>query len=305
VRLPADPRVRLGLGIVVALVGFAVVLAVIQRLAPAPKGPRSSSYATSPAGLAAYASVLERAGHPVRRLRTSIDDKAPRLDETLVVLDPDVMEPEEAQAIGDWVRSGGRLVAGGLGDASWLDEVLEDPPVWDADGGTRRRTLVPVGETTGVTEVRAGSGGGWHELGGALPVIGPAGAPLVVIARSGEGSVALIADPWPLQNRGLAEADGAALGIALAGGERRPVAFLETVHGYGVSRGFGGLPGNVKWALIGLALTALAAIWAAGRRFGPAEDPDTEPPPPRVAYVDALAAALVRAKPGKEEERSK
>ena len=34
------------------------------------------------------------------------------------------------------------------------------------------------------------------------------------------------------------------------------------------------------------------------------QDPDIEPPPPRVAYVDALAAALVRAKPEKDKERS-
>ena len=72
------------------------------------------------------------------------------------------------------------------------------------------------------------------------------------------------------------------------------------MHGYGVSRGFGGLPANVRWAVIGLGLTALVAIWSVGRRFGPAEDPDAEPAPPRVAYVDALAAALVRAKPEKE-----
>jgi hypothetical protein len=181
--------------------------------------------------------------------------------------------------------------------------VVDDPPIWDADDVPRRRTLVPVAETTGVTEVRS-LGGGWHELGGALPVIGPADAPLLVTLGSGEGSVALLADATPLQNRALARADGAALGLALAGGAERPVAFLETVHGYGVARGFGGLPARVKWALIGLALTALVAIWAAGRRFGPSEDPETEAPPPRVAYVDALAAALVRAKPDpKEEER--
>jgi hypothetical protein len=123
-------------------------------------------------------------------------------------------------------------------------------------------------------------------------------------ARVGEGRVQLLADVSPLQNRGLARADNAALGIDLAGGAQRPVAFLETVHGYGVSRGFGGLPSEVKWALLGLALTALMAVWAAGRRFGPPEDPDTEPPPPRLAYVDALAAALERAKPDKDKERS-
>jgi hypothetical protein len=300
VKLPADARVRFVLGLVAFLVAFGIVLAIIQALAPTPKGPRSSSYATSPAGLAAYASVLRRSGHPVRQVRTRVAEKAPRTDETLVILDPDVMEPEEARAIGAWVRSGGRLVAGGSGDASWLDEVLDDPPVWEPDGGERRRTLVPVADTAGVTEVRALDGGGWHELGAALPAIGPAGAPLLVTARSGDGTVALLADASPLQNAALARDDGAALGLALAGGAERPVAFLETVHGYGVARGFAGLPARVQWALFGLALTGLVAIWAAGRRFGPSEDPDTEAPPPRVAYVDALAAALVRAKPDKE-----
>jgi hypothetical protein len=301
--MPRDGRVRVALGIGAFVVVFVLVLVVVDRFTPEPKGPASSSYATTPAGLAAYASVLQRSGHPVRRVRTRIADKAPPADRTLVVLDPDVMEPEEARAIGAWVRSGGRLVAGGAGDASWLDEVLDAPPTWEDGGGTRRRTLVPAPETTGVTEVVSG-GGGWHDLGGTLPLIGPADGPLLVTTRSGEGDVALLADATPLTNQRLDDADGAALGIALAGGQKRTVAFLETVHGYGVSRGFGGLPTRVKWALLGLALTALIAIWSAGRRFGPPEDPDTEPPPPRVAYVDALAAALVRAKPEKDKERS-
>ncbi len=301
--MPRDGRARLALGVLACLVGFAIVLAVIDRLTPEPKGPPSSSYATTPRGLAAYASVLERSGHPVRRLRTAIAERAPRAGETLVVLDPDVMEPEEARAIGDWVRSGGNLVAGGAGEAPWLDEVLSDPPEWENSDARQRRTLVPVGLTTGVDAVLT-TGGGWRELGGALPVIGPTDGPLLVTTRSGEGTVALLADATPLTNAALAEADGAALGVALAGGDGRTVAFLETVHGYGVSRGIGGLPTRVKWALLGLALTALVAVWAVGRRFGPPEDPDSDPPPPRVAYVDALAAALVRAKPEKDKERS-
>jgi hypothetical protein len=285
-----------------ALAGFVVLLVVVDALTPEPKGPRSSSYATAPDGLAAYASVLERNGHPVRRLRTGIADRRPPVDQTLVVLDPDVVEPREARAIGSWVRAGGRLVAGGSAEAAWLDEVLADPPRWEPSGDTRRTTLVPVAETAGVDEVPS-AGGGWHEIGKALPVIGPAGGPLLVTAGSGRGEVALLADATPLTNARLAEGDAAALGVALAGADRRTVAFLETVHGYGTSRGFGGLPARVKYVLIGLALTALVAIWAAGRRFGPPEDPETEPPPPRVAYVDALAAALERAKPDNEERK--
>ena len=52
------------------------------------------------------------------------------LDATLIVLDPDVMEPDEATAIGEWVRAGGRLVAGGTGDSGWLEEVIGEVPRW-------------------------------------------------------------------------------------------------------------------------------------------------------------------------------
>ena len=111
------------------------------------------------------------------------------------MLDPDVMEPEEAQAIGEWVRSGGRLVAGGAGDSGWLDEVISTSRRAGSPTATLDRgPLVPVTETSGVEEVRAFECGAWHELGSTLPVIGPPDAPLVVTARSGEGSVALLAD---------------------------------------------------------------------------------------------------------------
>jgi hypothetical protein len=162
--MPRDGRVRLALGIGVCLVAFAVVLAIVDGLTPEPEGPASSSYATTPQGLAAYASVLRRDGHPVRHVRTRVADEPPPLDETLVVLDPDVMEPEEARAIADWVREGGNLVAGGQGGGSWLDELLTDPPAWEPGGPRERRTLVPVGITAGVDEVVSDSGG-WHELG--------------------------------------------------------------------------------------------------------------------------------------------
>jgi Domain of unknown function (DUF4350) len=294
-RLPADPRVRALLGIGAGVLVFVLVLLVVARLTPSPHGPASSSFATSPSGLAAYASLLEREGRPVRRLVAPVRDRAPALGETLVVLDPDVVEDDEARAIGDWVRAGGRLIAGGTRHAGWLEHVLAAPPEWQPEPAGRAETLVPVAETVSVRAVRTADGGGWHAPGGALPAIGPAGAPLLVVARSGRGSVALLADASPLQNRLLGTADSAALGLGLAG--PGPVAFLETVHGYGVSRGVSALPARVKWTLLGLLAAGLLALWTAGRRLGPAEDDDTPPAPARIEYVDALAAALGRAKP--------
>ena len=45
----------------------------------------------------------------------------------------------------------------------------------------------------------------------------------------------------------------------------------------------------------------MTTIWSVGRRFGPVEEPESEPAPPRVAYVEALAAALERAESRSEE----
>ena len=62
------------------------------------------------------------------------------------------------------------------------------------------------------------------------------------------------------------------------------------MHGYGAARGLAGLPQRVQWALLGLLLAGLVALWSLGRRFGPPEDEERPLPPPRIEYVDALAA---------------
>jgi Domain of unknown function (DUF4350) len=275
-----------------ALALFVAAIVVVDRFTAAPHGPESSSYATTGAGLAAYASLLARDGHPVRRLRAAVAAAPPPVGDTVVVLDPDAMEPAEARAIGAWVRRGGRLVAGGARSA-WLREVVGSAPRYATGAPAARAPLAPVAETAGVRSVRS-LGGAWRGAGSALPAVGPASAPLLLVARAARGSVALLADPAPLQNRLLGAADDAALGLALAGPRGRPVAFLETVHGYGAARGLAALPSRVLWMLAGLGLAALTALWAAGRRLGPPEDAERPLPPPRSEYVDALAAALER-----------
>src|SRR5262249_37727361 len=81
-----------------------------------PGGPRSSSYATGDDGLAAYASLLSRAGHNVRRVRTGAADAglSPRVElgesverldggnDTVVLLDPSFVSGEDAKALRDF-----------------------------------------------------------------------------------------------------------------------------------------------------------------------------------------------------------
>jgi len=270
---------------------FIAASVVIDRLAPTPSGPRGSSYATAPDGAAAYAELLHRAGHPVRRIRTPLADEPLDPRTTLVVVDPGNVAPGEARAIGRFVSDGGRLVAAGP-SLSWLTRVLDAAPRREASAPGSAAVVVPVPETAGVRAVAFAGGGRWATLGDALPILATPEGPVAAVADSGAGRAVLLADASPLYNHELPRADGAAFALAAAGGERRPVAFLETVHGYGETTGLAALPGRALWVLAGLALAALALVWSMARRLGPAEDEARTLAPPRRDYVEAIAAGL-------------
>ena len=97
------------------------------------------------------------------------------------MLDPDVMEPEEARAIGDWVRAGGRLVAGGR-RAAWLDAVLDEPPRWRPTAGDAARRSRPSRDAGVRRSLRATAAAGASSA-ARCRVLGPARAAAVTDAQ--------------------------------------------------------------------------------------------------------------------------
>jgi len=283
-------------GLVAAVVGLNLVALALDRLTGAPGGPPSSSYATAPEGLAAYAELLRRFGHPVVRVREPVREADLGASATVVLLDPGRVPAEDARALRDFVERGGRLVAGGAEPGAWLDRLLDDPPAWSREGARRVTPLAPAPEVDGVGTAQTAGDGSWTDGGKALPVLGGAGGSVVAVATPGRGRVVLLADASLLQNRLLAAADNAVLGLALAGERSRPVAFVESVHGYGEATGLRAIPISWRFALGGLALAALTLMLARGRRLGPPEREARDLPPPRREYVDSLAAVLARTK---------
>ncbi|MGI8579892.1 MAG: DUF4350 domain-containing protein [Solirubrobacteraceae bacterium] len=277
------------------LLALFALLEGIGALLPGPSGPRSSSYATATNGAAAYAELLQRTGHPISRLRGRLDTTPVDSSTTLVVLDPDVIVAPEAEALKRFVTAGGRLVVGARDPGTWLRELIDRPPKWSDEGPrTARPTGASSAEFPGVGTVRSAGDGTWLGPGSTHPLLqGPGGA-LAVARTVGSGKLFLFADPSPLQNRLLGEADDAALGAALAGEQGRPVAFLESVHGYGRGRGLGALPDSWRWALAGLVLAALVWLASHARRLGPPEREGRELPPARRVYIDAIATLLAR-----------
>jgi hypothetical protein len=282
-----------------------VVLAVLLGLRAAgeltrdhqnAQGPAGSSYAYGPYGTSAYAALLRRSGHQVVRARDRPRDLNldPRL--TVVLLWPDVIAGADASELRKFVTRGGRLIAADIEPGSWIGDVVPDPPRW-ADAALDATTpLAPLPETAGVRSLAPGVEGRFVSAGSAVPAVGDSSALLAAVARVGKGRVVLLADAAPLVNSRLAKRDDAAFALDIAGAGR-PVAFIESVHGYGRASGWGALPGNFRGALVLLALAGAALTLARGRRLGPAQPLGRALAPPRVAYAEGLAGVLARSGP--------
>jgi hypothetical protein len=289
--LPRRSAARFVLGLVALFVVLNVVALVVSTVRPEPSGRSGSAYATQPRGVAAYAELLRRTGHAVTYLRTELD--AAHLDPaaTLVVLDAPGLDGAQRAALARFVRDGGRLVSGGKGAGRGI---VPRPPRWSALGAGIARPSIVVPETGAVRRVVTAGEGGFVRLGSTLPALGHDPA-LLAVASPGRGRALLLADASPLQNRLLGRADNAALGLALAG-PRRPVTFVESVHGFGRQTGLAALPERWRFALAGVVLAGLLLLVSRARRLGPPQESGGDPTPARREHVEALALGLRRAR---------
>jgi hypothetical protein len=264
-----------------------------------PHGPVSSAYATDGEGLAAWASLLARNGHPVRALRTPLARARVNPAATVVVLDPEALLRSQGTRLLAFVNAGGRLLIGGSEPQRFLTALLEDPPQWHPTAARRAIPSAPPGTlVAGVSEVRSAGEGAWEETAGYRPLLAAQpGGPVLLERHLGRGTLWLLADSSILQNRLLASADNAQLGLNIGGAPPRPVVFVESVHGFGESRGLAALPGRWWAALTGLLLAGLLWALARARRLGPPEPAaaSLERSPARREYVEALALLLRRA----------
>lgn len=292
-RLPLYGRVILiGLGLVTV---FELFLTLTSGLGGGDGRSGPSSYSTRDSGLAAYAELLSASGHDIERSRATVDELDLPLDATLVVAES-ALSDDEAAAARHFVQQGGRLVLLGRQPADVMQQIVDGEVAWDDSTEGVARAIVPVPETAGVDEVVSSDWGTLEETGPALPVLALEDAVVAAVADVGDGRVIATGSAGPLLNDQLAAADNAAFGLALAGPADRVVYFAEAGHTGSSGNGLGALPTEWKWALVaGLIATALA-MWSSGRRFGPPEDDARDLPPPRKAYVDAVAATLVKTK---------
>lgn len=291
-QMPQPARWALGFGTII--LGLNLLGVALDALyGGAASGPGSSTYTTGSEGAAAYAELLRRDDREVVALRRAPSEVELDPAAALFVLSAPDVGSSDAEALAAFVQAGGRLIVSVDEPARWLSELMPSAPTWVAGGPTDSEALVPVAETSGVSSV-VGAGGGSWEPGSALPILGD-GTVSAAIAASGDGSIVFLADPTVLHNGFLDRSDNAAFGMAIAG-DRERVMFAETFHGYEEATGFGALPAAGRAAIFLLLVGVLMVMLAYGRRFGPPDRIRRDFPPPRRAYVDALASSLAKMK---------
>jgi hypothetical protein len=287
-------RWKVALAIAGGIVGINVALSALQSATGgSPGGPASSSYATGAHGAGAYAELLARAGHDVRRERVLPHEMTLDPGATVVVLDPPFVVTADATALRDFVNGGGRLVASDDG-SGWLRRVLPNAPLSTAPGIVHARPLRRIPELAHVRRVRTAGERAWGKSKSAVPALGSGQRSILDVAAIGGGRALLLADASLLQNQLLAHDDDAQLALALAGPARRPVVFFESYHGYGTGTGLAAIPGRWRTLLALGSLAVLIFMLARVRRLGPPEDEERALDPARREYVDAIAATIAR-----------
>ena len=258
------------------------------------EGEPSPLVTTDPVGFAAYAELLDGYGYPVDET-LGPDSPLSGGTGTVVLLGGTNVGPEDTDALRGYMEDGGTVLLDAE-EQGLIDALFEEAPQGTSPGPTSAAPL--DGDDTGVAEVRADGEGAWATPGEAEPLLAGAGGDLLVEAEIGQGRAFLFADPSPLQNRFLAQADNARLGLELAGEDREPVTFGLSEEALGQApepeQGLSALPDEWIAALAGLLIAALLAMWARARRIGPPEDPDRELMPARGAYVDAVGSTLAQ-----------
>lgn len=256
-----------------------------------PGGTPGSSYATAPQGLAAFRTLLTRFGHEVEVQRGTVAKQPLDPATTVFVIEPNELTADDAAALLEFVAAGGRLVIGGRAPF-YLHNLRDDPPRWQFDGDTFWTEVDP--SIANVSRIAAAGEGSFASAGTSTVLVGSNDRSLLTHERVGSGEIVFLADPSPIENGYLAEADNAAFALELAGDSGRPVVFAEGVHGFDTHRGFSAVPGAWKLALLLLVVAALAFVWSRARRFGPPDRTAREMPPARAEYVDALSVSLER-----------
>lgn len=244
-----------------------------------PPSPDASTYNGEAGGAKAYYLYLARLGYDVGRLEEF--ESVPAGTGTIVLITPLVRypTPSETRMIQRWVNRGGRLVLIGS-VATKLHEALGFGFTHVASAESIARPSQPGALVRGVSRIALRDRARVTATDGAVTYLSDQNGAAMVLLRLGRGSIVMLADSFPVANRGLDLEDNYALAADLGGPAGGRILFDEFHHGYSIAPGpLGILSLPSRYALVALVIACALLLYGWGKRLGPAVS--YEPAPQR------------------------
>jgi hypothetical protein len=265
-----------------------VVVGVLRSRARAGQGmPAYSVYSDAPDGLATAADVLRQLGWQPVAVTRPIQQTHHR--GLLLLIEPrrapgqlgPAPELSDADVAGllDWVGRGNTLLLCGMRNTRLHDKlgIAITPPKGQLQAGIYQALPAAAGAYTqridrlGLESPATVSATGTAAL---LPLWWFGDKPGAVLVRHGAGRVVVVPDASLLTHRGLLRDDNVMFlyNLAALDAVEGRVYFDEYHHGIRSAGGYWGYLRfhHQQWVLVHLVLVAGLAVWAAGRRLGPA-----------------------------------
>lgn len=198
-----------------------------------------------------------------------------------------------------WVQEGGRLVVLAPPYGGELDSLVGIP----ASRARRKKATVAypfaaLPETRGVAAV-AGSfeaDFAWDASRKALPLLAVRSGIVAMTYPLGRGRVTVLTDPMVFANENLARAGNARFAVQVLGAHPGPIAFDETIHGFGASQSlWDALPQAARIGAVMAAFALLIALLGTLIRFAPPVPAAREEERDSSAYITSMANLLARA----------
>ena len=311
-RAPAMDSARIVLileaALIVVSVGALVTFAVLQeRNSRATAVDSYSSYDSAGGGYRAFYELLQREGVRVERFEQHPAFLDASVD-TLVYAEPLAFDERQipstkndARALEEWVRSGGRLLYFGFDDEAAKQKVLGFPFTTVLGDGARKASIAPELLAAGVARVGDAAGSArWRLPHPHARTLFDDGRGTVILGYPfGRGEVVAVIDETLLDNANLAKDDRPRLAFALASPRRAGglVWFDETVHGYlQPEHWWSVVPRPFVIALAIAALALLVALAGAAVRLGPPLVPRPRDDRTSADFIDGLSSLLERGK---------
>jgi len=280
-------RSRIALWLVLVVVGgacVAVTYGVLRDRASAGAGlPAYSVYSNGPDGFAQAAALLRNLGWQPVAVTRPIQQTHHR--GLLILAEPPdplaglrlapTLSDTDVDGLLDWVRQGNTLLLCGQSHTRLCDKLgIVITEAGERDDTIYQATPGAVGEYTARID-RIGFERPTTVSGRkAVPLWWLGNRPAAVAVRHGDGRVLVVPDPSLLTHRGLLREDNAIFlyNVAALDAEEGRVYFDEYHHGI---RSGGGYWSYLRyhgqhWIVLQLLLVAGMALWAVGRRLGPA-----------------------------------